>query len=191
MAEFVLASSSPRRRELMDRVARGRYAVVIPGTEESFDGASPPEGIVERFSREKAESAAGRCSPGDVIIAADTIVWHGGTALGKPKDRADAARMLRKISGGWHKVYTGLTVRRGNEAQTQHEVTSVKIRALDEAAIERYIATGEPMDKAGAYGIQGMGALLVERVEGDFFNVMGLPLHRLKAMLKNLGIELL
>jgi len=159
--------------------------------EEIFDGASPPEDVVAEFSRKKADSVVHRCGPDDVIIAADTIVWHDGTVLGKPADEEDAVKMLKKLSGDWHSVYTGLTIRHGERVLTQEEITSVKMRALDEKLILRYIATGEPMDKSGSYGIQGLGALLVERVDGDFFNVMGFPLYRLSLMLESMGIELL
>ena len=191
MSKLVLASSSPRRKELMDKITRGQYEIMIPGVEETFDGMSPPEDVVAEFSRKKAGSVRRRCDPDDIIIAADTIVWHEGAVLGKPAGGEDAARMLRELSGGWHSVYTGLTVRRGDTVLTQEEITSVKMREFSDEMIRRYIQTGEPLDKAGAYGIQGAGALLVERVDGDFFNVMGLPLCRLSTMLESIGIDLM
>lgn len=191
MAKFVLASSSPRRKELMERIGLGGCEIIMPGVEEVFDGRTAPEDVVAEYSRKKADSVIPRCQNDAVIIAADTIVWHDGYILGKPSDEADALRMLSGLSGTWHSVYTGLTVRHGDQVITQEEITSVKMRDLNEDIIRRYIKTGEPMDKSGAYGIQGMGSILVERVDGDFFNVMGLPLYRLSLMLDSLGIDLM
>ena len=131
------------------------------------------------------------CAPEDIVIAADTIVYLDGVILGKPKDTADAARMLAALSGREHIVYTGVAVLRGGETRLAAEHTAVRFRTLTPAEITRYIATGEPMDKAGAYGIQGRGALFVAHLDGDYFNVMGLPLCRLGQLLNELGVELL
>ena len=131
------------------------------------------------------------CAPEDIIIAADTIVYLDGAILGKPKDHDDAVRMLTALSGREHIVYTGVAVLRGGELRQAAEQTAVRFRTLMPAEIERYIATGEPMDKAGAYGIQGRGALFVAHLDGDYFNVMGLPLCRLGQLLNELGVELL
>ena len=125
------------------------------------------------------------------MIAADTIVALDGAVLGKPNDGLEAFRMLSALSGRRHQVYTGVTLLRGGERRTEHEVTTVTFRELTQDDITRYIATGEPMDKAGAYGIQGYGALLVERIEGDYFNVMGLPVCRLGRMLAGMGTDCL
>lgn len=166
--------------------------VVIPakGDEIIQPGAGPAE-TVERLSRAKALEVATNCSQTDVIIAADTAVWLEGSLLGKPVDKADAFKMLRKLSGNCHEVYTGITVIKGNTVSSEHEISKVFFRELSDDEITGYIATGEPMDKAGAYGAQGIGALFIERIEGDFFNVMGLPVCRLGEMLKKQGVKLL
>ena len=148
-------------------------------------------GIQLALAGDKAAEVAEHCAPENVIIAADTIVWLEGELLGKPRSEEDAARMLRELSGRSHEVWTGVCVLRGGEKLLGAERTLVRFRRLEESEILSYIATGEPMDKAGAYGAQGLGALFVERIDGDFFNVMGLPLCRLGRMLKKLGVELL
>ena len=165
---------------------------VIPaeGSEVIPDDPTPGV-IVERLSSAKALEVAKKCSQSDVIIAADTIVWLEGRLIGKPSDKAEAAEMLRSLSGKNHEVYTGVTVIKGDSVISEHEVSKVRFRQLTDEEIAGYIATGEPMDKAGAYGAQGIGALLVERIEGDFFNVMGLPVCRLGEMLKKQGVMLL
>ena len=191
MAKIILASSSPRRIELMRRIGLEKCKVIVPHIDEDFDRAAPPEEIAAELSRRKAAEVVDQCGPEDIIIAADTIVLYDGNVLGKPEDEADAFNMLTMLSGSRHLVYTGLTVRRGSEVVTEDEVTSVYMRELTGEEIEAYIATGEPMDKAGAYGIQERGALLVERVDGDFYNVMGLPVCRLSKILERFGIDLL
>ena len=134
---------------------------------------------------------ADHAKPGGLVIAADTIVALDDAVLGKPNDGLEAFRMLSALSGRRHQVYTGVTLLRDGERRTEHEVTTVTFRELTQDDITRYIATGEPMDKAGAYGIQGYGALLVERIEGDYFNVMGLPVCRLGRMLAGMGTDCL
>jgi septum formation protein len=143
------------------------------------------------LSRRKAEAVLPRHPAGTVIIAADTVVVCGGRLLGKPLNGGDAFAMLRELSGRTHTVHTGVTVMRGSQVLTNMESTLVTMRAMTDAEIYAYIATGEPMDKAGAYGIQERGALLVERVEGDFYNVMGLPVCLLSKMLLEFGIDIL
>lgn len=144
------------------------------------------------IARRKAEFAARKARAGDIIIAADTLVLLDGAVLGKPEDEADAFKMLNLLSGNWHQVYTGLCVMSGTgEAVCDFEMTDVKFRELELEEIEGYIETGEPFDKAGAYGIQERGALLVERISGDYFNVMGLPLSKLGLMLRRFGVNLL
>jgi len=188
MARIVLASGSPRRRELLERIGVTDFVVRVPEVEESFpEGLTPPQ-VVAHISREKAEAAL--CGPDDIVIAADTMVFLDGLRLGKPRDEAHALEMLTALQGRKHTVCTGVTVRRGSRRLTESESTDVFFRPASEAQLRRYIATGEPMDKAGAYGVQGRGALLVERLEGDFFNVMGLPVLRLSRMLEDFGVTL-
>lgn len=165
---------------------------IIPavGEERCAPGLGPEE-TVAALSQHKAAEVSAKCAPDDVIIAADTIVWFGNEILGKPKDHDDAVRMLSALSGNTHTVYTGVTVMRGGEASTEVEASDVRFRTLSAREIEAYIATGEPMDKAGAYGAQGLAAVFVEGIAGDFFNVMGLPLCRLGKMLAKLGVELI
>ena len=190
MAQIVLASGSPRRRELLERIGVTDFVVRVPEVEESFpEGLTPPE-VVAYISREKAEAAARLCGPGDIVITADTMVFLDNRRLGKPRDERHALEMLTALQGRRHTVCTGVSVCRGDRRLTESESTGVFFRPASEAELRRYIATGEPMDKAGAYGVQGRGALLVERLEGDFFNVMGLPLLRLARMLEKFGISL-
>lgn len=191
MAQIVLASGSPRRRELLERVGLTDFVVRVPEVEESFPGGLPPQEVVSYISREKAEAAAKLCGPGDIVITADTMVFLDDQRLGKPRDEAHALEMLTALQGRRHTVCTGVTLLQGAKRLTQSESTDVFFRSATEEELRRYIATGEPMDKAGAYGVQGRGALLVERLEGDFFNVMGLPVLRLARMLESFGVSLL
>ena len=191
MSHIVLASGSPRRRELLERIGVTDFSVRVPEVEEYFpEGLTPPE-VVAYISREKAEAAARLCGPEDVVITADTMVFLDRQRLGKPRDEAHALEMLTALQGREHTVCTGVTVRQGARSCTESESTKVFFRPASEAELRSYIATGEPMDKAGAYGVQGRGALLVERLEGDFFNVMGLPVLRLSRMLARFGVVLL
>lgn len=188
---WILASGSPRRRELLEMLGVPDLTIrPAKGPERATPGAGP-EQTVRELALHKAQEVAQTCAPEDIIIAADTIVYLDGAILGKPRDHDDAVRMLTALSGREHIVYTGVAVLRGGELRQAAERTAVRFRPLTSGEIERYIATGEPMDKAGAYGVQGKGALLVERLEGDFFNVMGLPVLRLSRMLEYFGISLL
>ena len=163
----------------------------MPEVEESFpQGLTPPE-VVAHISREKADAAAALCTPEEIVITADTMVFLDDQRLGKPADEADALRMLTSLQGRRHTVCTGVTVRQGDCRLTEAESTDVYFRPASREELLAYIKTGEPMDKAGAYGVQGKGALLVERLDGDFFNVMGLPLLRLSRMLARFGVVLL
>ncbi|MEG2097020.1 MAG: Maf family protein, partial [Pseudoflavonifractor sp.] len=181
----------PRRRELLVRMGLAGFKSVPSDFDESvFDGL-PPEELVRRLSAEKAAAVAERAEQEDLIIAADTVVSLDGAVLGKPGDALDAFKMLSTLSGGRHQVHTGITVRRGETCVTEHEVTDVTFRSLSDEEIEQYIKTGEPMDKAGAYGIQGYGALLVEGISGDYYNVMGLPICRLGRILARFGVDCL
>ena len=165
---------------------------IIPakGPEAPHPELSPDE-LVKELSRCKAAEVAAGAGPEDVVIGADTIVVLDGAVLGKPKDASDARRMLTALSGRSHTVYTGVTVIRGGAVLRHAERTEVWFRPLSAAEIDRYVATGEPLDKAGAYGAQGLASLFVEKLDGDFFNVMGLPLCALGKLLKELGVELL
>lgn len=189
--DIILASQSPRRRELLHQMGLKGFKVTSPDVDEDVDENIHPSLMVEELSLRKAKAVAAHADEDDIIIAADTVVALEGTALGKPMDEADAFTMLSALSGNRHYVYTGFTVMRGDQVETCHEVTAVDFRELDPEEIEHYIATGEPMDKAGAYGIQGFGALLIDRIEGDYFNVMGLPIHRLSRTLLKFGLDVL
>ena len=165
---------------------------IIPavGEEVPPEHASGAE-LVKALALAKAKEVAGRVGSDALVIGADTIVWVDGHPFGKPHSEAEAAAMLRRLSGDCHRVYTGVAVLHGGDSLVEYEESRVWFRELSDGEIARYIATGEPMDKAGAYGAQGRGALLVRAIEGDFFNVMGLPLCRLGQMLKKMGVELL
>lgn len=191
MARIVLASGSPRRRELLERIGLTDFIVRVPEMEESFPEGLTPQEVVSYISREKAEAAVKLCGPDDIVITADTMVFLDQARLGKPRDEAHALEMLTALQGRKHTVCTGVSVCRGDRRLTETESTGVFFRSATEAELRRYISTGEPMDKAGAYGVQGRGALLVERLEGDFFNVMGLPVLRLARMLEKFGVSLL
>jgi septum formation protein len=183
----VLASSSPRRRELLNLIGI-THEVRPANLDETRLARETPRRYAERLAREKASAIAQR-DPALITIGADTIVVVDRKILGKPVDKADAARMLRLLSGREHTVITAVAVARGKELRSGIEQVRVKFRRLGEDEIDAYIETGEPMDKAGAYGIQGFGATIVERVEGDYFAVMGLPLVRLVALLRDLGVK--
>ena len=189
MARIVLASGSPRRQELLGRMGIRDFVVSVPQMEEVCPEGLSPEETVCRISRQK--SGAVSAQEDDIVITADTMVFLDEARLGKPADEADALRMLTALQGRRHTVCTGVTVQQGNHILTESEATGVFFRPAAESELRAYIATGEPMDKAGAYGVQGKGALLVERLEGDFFNVMGLPVLRLSRMLAQFGVKLL
>lgn len=187
---WILASGSPRRRELLEMLGVPDLTIrPAKGPERATPGAGP-EQTVRELSLHKAQEVAQTCAPEDIIIAADTIVYLDGAILGKPRDHDDAVRMLTALSGREHIVYTGVAVLRGGELRQAAERTAVRFRPLTSGEIERYIATGEPMDKAGAYGVQSLGALLVERIDGDFYNVMGLPVEKLgQCLTKHFGVR--
>lgn len=184
MVEIVLASGSPRRREILEGLGLP-FRVTVSGAEENIDPGTPPYLAVERLSLLKAADAAKGQPENALVIGADTVVVLDGEILTKPVDEEDAARMLARLSGRQHSVLTGISVmrRRDGKAVSVFEETKVCFRTLSEEEIMRYVSTGEPLDKAGAYGIQGRGSLLVERIEGDYFNVVGLPVCRLARLL--------
>jgi len=191
MPHIVLASQSPRRHELLRRIGITDFSVVVPHADESCPPGLSPEETVAHIARAKAEAARALTAPEDVVITADTMVFLGNERLGKPRDEADALRMLTELSGSRHTVCTGVTVRQGARLEVFTVSTAVYFRPATEAELRAYIASGEPMDKAGAYGVQGLGALLVDRIEGDFFNVMGLPVAPLARVLASFGVTLL
>ena len=191
MAEphVVLASSSPRRLELLRRI--GIEPEVRPtDVDESVRAGETPEDLVARLSRAKAD-AVRDVPAGALVVAADTVVVLGEQVLGKPAGPADAIDMLTDLSGAEHRVLTGVHVRCGGRSAGAVDVTVVRFRALDASEIEAYVATGEPLDKAGGYGIQGIGGMFVDSVHGSDTNVVGLPLATLVRLASDVGVELL
>lgn len=194
---LVLASTSPRRRDLLEQVGLA-FQVMAPdeGAEVGLRAGrnlGQTFQAVEAAARAKAVSVAGRLSAGTLVVGADTVVLLGRRLLGKPRDPVEAAGMLRALSGRVHRVVTAVAVLRAGQEPglTACEETKVRFRSLSEGEIAGYVASGEPLDKAGAYGIQGLGALLVESVEGCYFNVVGLPLTTLHRLLRAFGCDLL
>ena len=183
----ILASQSPRRRELLGLTGLD-FTVRVADIDESMDPKAAPFDEVARVSRLKALAVSR--DPGDVVIAADTIVVCEGRVLGKPRDEEDAFRILSLLSGRHHEVMTGMTVVKDDEIITHTEVTKIHFRDLHPDEIRAYIASGEPMDKAGAYGIQGGAALFAVEMVGDYYNVMGLPVCRLAMILRSLGLPI-
>jgi septum formation protein len=184
---LVLASASPRRKELLQLL--GLKPEVVPAhLDESVKNGERPEAYVERVAREKAAAVHAKRRDA-IVIAADTTVVLDGAIIAKPESEADAAAMLKRLQGRDHVVHTAIAVAYRSDTASGVETTRVWMRPLDDAAIRAYVATGEPMDKAGAYGIQGFGAVIVERIDGDYFTVMGLGLGRLVELLRKIGIE--
>lgn len=189
MSEIILASASPRRRELLNNMGLSFSVVVSDADESEVSQDAPPHIYVQELALIKAAAAAKKVLSNKeaLIISADTIVVNAGKILGKPAGKEDAYRMLKSLSGKTHQVYTGYCVMSIANAYTVcgRECTGVRFRELSDEKIYRYIETGEPMDKAGAYGIQGLGAMLVEGINGDYFNVVGLPVSALARTLEN------
>ncbi len=189
MKKIILASSSPRRKELLEKI--GLKFEVEPGDcAEIVDTDLEPHEMVRKLSLEKAEAVA-RKHRNVVVIAADTVVLIDGKILGKPKSPTEAKKMLRALSGKSHVVITGFTIIDTAKKRVLSKAveTKVYIRELNPEEIDAYVKSGEPLDKAGAYGIQGLGSVLVEKIEGDYFNVVGLPLRALSEGLKEFGID--
>jgi septum formation protein len=178
----VLASASPRRVALLRQVGLA-FTVVDPGPDRDWPGQAEPRHGVRALALGKARRVAGR-RPEALVIGADTVVVARGVRLGKPGDEAEAVEMLRRLHGRTHEVWTGLAIVCGGEQRTAAEVTKVQFARLDDAELRAYVRTGEPLDKAGAYGIQGLAAQFVRRIDGDYGNVVGLPLARLRQLLK-------
>ena len=205
MSQIILASQSPRRKELLEQI--GLEFEICPAKGEEIITKTIPEEVVMELSKQKAEEVAAMVSsyakehkdittPSDImVIGADTVVAYDGKILGKPADEADAKRMLTMLSGNTHSVFTGVTLvlidKSGRAGELVfYEKTDVKMHKMSEAEIDRYIATGEPMDKAGSYGIQGKCAIYIEKIDGDYNNVVGLPITRIYQELKKIGIDI-
>jgi len=205
MSQIILASASPRRKELLEQI--GLEFEICPAKGEEIITKTIPEEVVMELSKQKAEEVAALVSsfgenhkeittPSDIlVIGADTVVAYDGKILGKPVDEADAKRMLTILSGNTHSVFTGVTLvlidKSGRAGELVfYEKTDVKMHTMTEAEIDRYIATAEPMDKAGSYGIQGKCAIHIEKIDGDYNNVVGLPIARIYQELKNIGIDI-
>ena len=186
--QLILASQSPRRRELLSLFGIP-FAVRVADIDETMDPSLPAAEAVAQISHKKALAVARDAE--DVLIAADTIVVVGGKILGKPHSKEEAVQMLRLLSGRDHQVMTGVTVLRGEACETFTEVTDIHFRRISNREIDAYVASGEPMDKAGAYGIQGGAALFAEKMVGDYYNVMGLPVCRLWMTLARMVPELM
>lgn len=191
MKKLILASSSPRRAELMKQIGLNFEIKVSSVDEALLPGLRPPE-LVERLAESKAAAVARELNDG-IVIGADTVVVWREQVLGKPLSEAEAFDMLSKLQGGVHEVFTGVALidARSGKVLVSHEKTRVFFRAVEEAEISRYVASGEPFDKAGAYGVQGLAAIFIRRLEGCYTNVVGLPLARLSVMLKDFGFKVL
>lgn len=189
--KLILASSSPRRAELMKQIGLNFEIKVSSVDEALLPGLSPPE-LVERLAERKAAAVARELNDG-IVIGADTVVVWREQVLGKPLNEAEAFDMLSKLQGGVHEVFTGVALidARSGKVLVSHEKTRVFFRAVEEEEISRYVASGEPFDKAGAYGVQGLAAIFIKRLEGCYTNVVGLPLARLSVMLKDFGFKVL
>lgn len=182
--KLILASQSPRRQELLGKLSMD-FQIQVPDVDEQMDLLGDPAQQVAAVSLRKAQAV--QAEPDDVVIAADTVVVCDGKILGKPKSTEHAAQMLRMLSGRAHQVMTGLTVLQGNRQESCTEITTVHFKSLTDQEIARYVASGDPMDKAGAYGIQSGATMFVEGIEGDYFNVVGLPLCRLYKVLQKIA----
>lgn len=186
---FILASSSPRRRELLTRVGLC-FEVIEPRVCESAREGEAPLDFAKRMAREKALSVCGGVRRGRIVVGSDTVVSVSGDILGKPSDEEDAFSMLQKLSGKTHEVITGFCVARspGEVLHLEATRTEVRMKSLDSEGMRRYIKTGEPMDKAGAYAIQGAGSCLIEWIRGSYTGVVGLPLFELVSVLSDIGV---
>jgi septum formation protein len=189
--DIVLASGSPRRRELLQGLG-WNFRVVVPDVDETPRPGEMPEALCTRLARAKADAVTGVMAIDGtaLVIAADTVVVADGDMLGKPAGKDESLRMMRRLQGRAHEVLTGVGVRWKGRALDGLERTVVRFRSLGDAALQAYVETGEGMDKAGAYAIQGKGSLLVSSIDGDYFNVVGLPLCRLGSMIEKLGLDL-
>ncbi len=181
--KIILASKSARRKEILDNLGL-ELEIAVSGADENIDPTTPPSLYTEILSARKAEAVL-PCPEDKMIIASDTVVYAEGEILGKPRDRGDAIRMLKLLSGKTHKVYSGVAVIYKGELHVTHDETEVTFRELDDEEAERYVESGEPFDKAGGYGIQDKVAIFIEGIKGDYFNVVGLPVYKLFKLLKD------
>jgi len=192
--QIVLASQSPRRSELLKQLGLN-FIIRTSDIDESNSMGLEASELVQHLAFEKARVVAEelKLESDFIVIGADTVVVNKGNILGKPKDKQDAFNMLKSLSGEWHEVMTGIAVIDANSFRYDKsvEITRVKMKDLDDETINAYINSGEPLDKAGAYGIQGLGAVLVEKIEGCYFNVVGLPISKLSDILRNYGVYVL
>jgi len=190
MRRIILASASPRRKELLKQLIGDNFIVYPSSYEEPFQPGLSPEELLIRHSVEKARDVAEHFDSG-IIISADTSVLFNGEVLGKPDSSKNAEEMLKKLNGKKFRVVTGITVLDIDSKQeiSEYESTDVWMAEMSEEQVSAYVKTGEPLDKAGAFAAQGKGAVLVERIEGDFFNAVGLPLFRLGKILERLGVS--
>jgi septum formation protein len=186
MSKLILASASPRRKELLEQI-NVAFQVSVSDVEEVMEGLTRPEDIVVSLALQKAQDVA-RKFPHDAVLGADTIVTYGGSVLGKPKTKEEAYEMLRTLSGRTHEVFTGVAILCKDEQLSFFERTEVTFYELSDEEIRAYIESGEPMDKAGSYGIQGLGAMFVQKINGDYFSVVGLPIAKVYRELKQIGI---
>ena len=189
ITEIILASASPRREQLLKQIGLVFRIIPSEAAEDKIE-ATLPEQYVQKCALAKAVMIRQQVNPGDIVIGADTVVVLDGVIYGKPRDTADAKRMLVNLAGRTHSVWTGLAVVSAAGQVTRAVETRVTLALLSSGQIERYIASGEPMDKAGAYAVQGLGATFVERVDGCYYNVVGLPLQTLTQILTSLGVVL-
>ncbi|MBO4733118.1 MAG: septum formation protein Maf [Clostridia bacterium] len=187
---IILASASPRRRELLSLLGVD-FKVIAGDIDESINSALPVAEEIKRLSYEKAKAVRQKAVKDDIIIAADTVVTLFGRVFGKPADKDEAFLMLKTLSGKTHEVVTGVTVLKGDKADTRAAVTKVTFRDLSDAEINAYIKTGDPFDKAGGYAIQGISCIFAEGISGDHFNVYGLPVSMLAEMLRGFGVKIL
>jgi septum formation protein len=188
MKKIILASKSPRRKKILEQVGLN-FEVAASDFDESQIEFETPQEMVEKLSFEKAKVIAQR-NPGAIIIGADTVVIFRKEIIGKPKSKADAVRILKLLSGNTHEIITGFTVIEDKKSITKHITSKIKFKKLNEDEIKAYVATGEPMDKAGGYGIQERGGLFMENITGDYFNVVGLPISALAEVLKEFGVDI-
>lgn len=190
MKHIILASKSPRRKELLERLNLNFEIIVSQVDEDSFKENTPYE-LVERLAYEKANSILQLTDKDSIIIGSDTVVVFDNQILGKPNDEHQALIYLKKLSGKRHFVYSGIAIldSKTNKKYVTHEVTEVYMKELNDEEISSYIKTGEPLDKAGAYGIQGVGSIFIEKIVGDYYNVMGLPLNKLYRGLNEIGVN--
>lgn len=188
---IVLASASPRRKELMEMLGV-KNAVICPARgEETIPAGAGPDEVVMALAEQKCLEVAEKFAGDDVVIAADTVVAIDGQILGKPRTEDEAKSMIKALSGREHHVYTGLAVKRGESLVTEYEKTAVRFRAMTDREVEAYVSAGECMDKAGAYGIQGLAGYFISGINGDYYNVVGLPICRLGMILSRLGVDLI